>query len=62
MPDSEPARQTEGQTLAATLRATIARYRSQLATELTPAERQSIERLLAEAEAALSELETPEEW
>jgi len=63
MPDSEPPRQVEaGQDLAAALRATIARFRGLLEQESTPQKRRAIERLLAEAEAALSELETPEEW
>jgi hypothetical protein len=60
MPDSVPPADA-GEDLAAALRGTIARFRGLLEAESAPQKRRSIERLLAEAEAALSELEIPEE-
>ena len=63
MPDGEPRRQdAASEDLASVLRATISRYRTLLEQETSPQKRSTIERLLAESEAALSELETPEEW
>jgi hypothetical protein len=63
MPDTRPIRQGEAsQELAAALRATIARFRGLRQQQHSEAARRRIERLLAEAEAALSELEIPEEW
>ena len=63
MPDSDRSRQGDAsEELADTLRATIARFRLLLEQEQSEKRRGSIGRLLAEAEAALSELETPEEW
>jgi len=63
MPDSLPAGQGEaGPELADTLRQTIERFRTLLKGELPARARHRIERLLAEAEAALTEIEIPEEW
>jgi hypothetical protein len=63
MPDSDPTRQAEaGADLAEALRQTIERFRTLLRQPRSDRERRRIERLLAEAEAALSELDTPEEW
>ena len=48
--------------LAAVLRRTVARLEELRQHDLDPVARQRVERLLAEAEAALAELETPEEF
>ena len=63
MPDTTPSRQgAAGAELAAALRQTIARLKSLSHQDLPAASRQRVVRLLAEAEAGLSELELPEEW
>jgi hypothetical protein len=63
MPDTQPIRQGDAsESLAEALRATVARFRRLREQEHAPAARRRIEGLLAEAEAALSELEIPEEW
>lgn len=62
MPDSNPSRQAEaGTDLAEALRQTIERFRTLLRQERSDRDRHRIERLLAEAEAALTELDIPEE-
>jgi hypothetical protein len=62
MPDSDaPNHEDDGSELGKLVRRNIEQLRAMRAGKLGEADRRRVERLLAEAEAALSEIETPEE-